>query len=453
MFLRKIVMSVVPGSTSTRKYPRSPAYRLGLQHFVYTPGIVNMTGLEVTEGRLTRRRGGRRLGQMIIHCIRTLILILMYYTCSIGLTFYQKRLFRDFKFPLTVVIVHLFIKFVLAGLFRVTYTLVTGIPRVTLPWDIYWRRVLPPGAAAGIDIGLSQWSLEFITVALYTMSKSTALLFILIFAIIFKLEEMRCSVVVLVVLITGGLFLFTYKYTQFNLFGFILVIIASLLSGLRWTLSQLVMQKSELGLSNPIDMVYHIQPWMTVSLLPLAIIMEGTAIAASEYGFRFTDSSDALHMWGRVMFGAVLAFFMEVSEYLVVCFTSSLTFSIAGVAKEVMTLSLAVYIYNEHLTSINLMGFLLCIIGIALHVVLKAIYPPKPPPPQQQHISLSPADGYQKVPLLSDTDGEEQELYSRALEQYMLRLTCTATYKSPVASPEPQSLRFRLVNLKHSWTE
>lgn len=35
------------------------------------------------------------------------------------------------------------------------------------------------------------------------------------------------------------------------------------------------MQKSELGLSNPIDMVYHIQPWMTVSLLPLAVIMEG----------------------------------------------------------------------------------------------------------------------------------------------------------------------------------
>uniref|UniRef100_A0A0P4WK87 Sugar phosphate transporter domain-containing protein n=1 Tax=Scylla olivacea TaxID=85551 RepID=A0A0P4WK87_SCYOL len=231
--------------------------------------LVNMTGLEGAEGHRARRRGGRRLGQIIIHCIRSLVLILTYYACSIGLTFYQKRLFRDFKFPLTVVIVHLFMKFVLAGLCRATYTLVTGIPRVMLSWDVYWRKVLPPGAAAGLDIGLSQWSLEFITVALYTMSKSTALLFILAFAIIFKLEEMRCTVVVLVVLIAGGLFLFTYKYTQFNLFGFILVITASLLSGLRWTLSQLVMQKSELALSNPIDMVYHIQPWMTVALLPL----------------------------------------------------------------------------------------------------------------------------------------------------------------------------------------
>ncbi|KAK7066463.1 hypothetical protein SK128_010420 [Halocaridina rubra] len=372
-----------------------------------------MTGLEVTEGRLGRRRGGKRLGQICLSVMRTLILILVYYACSIGLTFYQKKLFKDFKFPLTVVIVHLFMKFLLAGLCRVAYTCVTGIPRVTLAWDVYWRRVLPPGAAAGIDIGLSQWSLEFITVALYTMSKSTALLFILIFAILFKLEEMRCSVVLLVVLIAGGLFLFTYKYTQFNLFGFLLVILASLLSGLRWTLSQLVMQKSELGLSNPIDMVYHIQPWMTVSLLPLAVIMEGTSIAASEYGFRFQDSSDALHMWGRVMFGAVLAFFMEVSEYLVVCFTSSLTFSIAGVAKEIMTLSLAVYIYNEHLSSINVAGLVLCIFGIMLHVALKAMHPPKPPP--QQISSPAPGDNYLKVPLLSDSEGEEDEteVYSR----------------------------------------
>lgn len=46
---------------------------------------------------------------------------------------------------------------------------------------------------------------------------------------------------------------------------------------------------------------------------PLLFFLTGTAIAASEYGFKFTDSSDAMYMWGRVMFGAVLAFFMEVS--------------------------------------------------------------------------------------------------------------------------------------------
>lgn len=54
-------------------------------------------------------------------------------------------------------------------------------------------------------------------------------------------------------------------------------------------------------------------------------------------------------------------------------------------------------------------GLVLCLIGITLHVVMKALHPPKPPP----HTPLSPIDSHQKVPLLSDTDGEEHELFSR----------------------------------------
>jgi len=46
-------------------------------------------------------------------------------------------------------------------------------------------------------------------------------------------------------------------------------------SGIRWTLAQLLMQKSEMGLDNPVDMVYHVQPWMILSLLPIAAFFEG----------------------------------------------------------------------------------------------------------------------------------------------------------------------------------
>jgi solute carrier family 35 protein C2 len=35
------------------------------------------------------------------------------------------------------------------------------------------------------------------------------------------------------------------------------------------------MQKSKLGLENPVDMVYHVQAWMIVAILPLAIGFEG----------------------------------------------------------------------------------------------------------------------------------------------------------------------------------
>lgn len=51
----------------------------------------------------------------------------------------------------------------------------------------------------------------------------------------------------MVLLIAGGLFMFTYKSTQFNMEGFALVLGASFIGGIRWTLTQMLLQKAELG--------------------------------------------------------------------------------------------------------------------------------------------------------------------------------------------------------------
>lgn len=83
----------------------------------------------------------------------------------------------------------------------------------------------------------------------------------------------------IVIMISGGLFMFTYKSTQFNPLGFVFLLFASLTSGIRWSFAQLVMQKCNLGLHNPIDMVYHMQPWMIIAILPFTLGFEG----ANEY--------------------------------------------------------------------------------------------------------------------------------------------------------------------------
>ena len=65
--------------------------------------------------------------------------------------------------------------------------------RTVLPWSVYLTKVAPVGAASAWDIGLSQWSLEYVTVALYTMTKTTSILFIMILGIFFKLERKHWS--------------------------------------------------------------------------------------------------------------------------------------------------------------------------------------------------------------------------------------------------------------------
>jgi len=309
-----------------------------------------------------------RLSKLLI---RTPLFIALYCSLSITLTFYNKWFIKDFHFPLTVTLFHLTIKFVLCGILRLFLSACSSRPRVTLSWDDFCRRVAPTGIASSFDIGLSNWSFQFITVSLYTMTKSTCIIFILGFSILFKLEKPKWSLAVIVVCIFTGLFMFTYKSTQFSLSGFLLVLGASFLGGLRWTLAQIVTQKRELGLSHPVDMVYHIQPWMALSLLPLVAAFEGERAMSSPALFGFRDPFLVLHYSSLMAFGAVLALAMELAEFLLLQSTSSLTLSISGVGKEILTLVLDSRLNGTRMTTLNTMGLCVCLNGIGLHVYHK----------------------------------------------------------------------------------
>lgn len=96
----------------------------------------------------------------------TVSLILVYFTLSIGLTFYQRWLLQRLKFPLFVTTGHLFIKFILAWFFRICYECYSKKPRITLDWYSFCTRVCPVGLASGFDVAFSNWGLELITVSL-----------------------------------------------------------------------------------------------------------------------------------------------------------------------------------------------------------------------------------------------------------------------------------------------
>lgn len=116
----------------------------------------------------------------------------------------------------------------------------------------------------------------------------------------------------------------------------------------------MVIQRSEMGLSNPIDMIYHIQPWMILTLLPFSFGFEGKCITTSNdiisiinlhtcfigldlaltrHAFRYENVEDMLLTAMQALVGSLMAFFMEIMEYLLVSVTSSLTFAVCGIIK------------------------------------------------------------------------------------------------------------------------
>lgn len=167
---------------------------------------------------------------------------------------------QNYRYPLFIVAGHYITKFFLATGTRILVEFYTGTRRVRVPFREQLHWLMPIGICASLDIGLSNWALEYVTVSLYTMAKSSSILFIVAFSLFMGLERWRTSLGFSASLIAMGLFLFTWRSTQLDLLGLLLVELAALCTGVRWTVSQFIMQRedSPTPLRHPLDMVRNL---------------------------------------------------------------------------------------------------------------------------------------------------------------------------------------------------
>lgn len=343
-----------------------------------------------------------------VHLVQVVALVVAYWTCSIGLTFYNRHLFHDFDIPIAATTCHFFITFAMAGLSRKLRQCTTRQNSVLLDWPTYAKKIIPTGLISALDIGLSNWSLVFITVPLYTMVKSTSILFILFFALLLKLEKLRWSLIVVVALISSGLFLFVFKMTEFNLFGFVLCLCAAATGGLRWTLSQLLTQKKELGLGNPMDFLFHLQPTMVFGMLPLLLGHGFLPFLSTKRLFGALTREVLLRSSVKILCGGVLAFALGMTEYLLLAKTSSLTFALSGIIKELVTMIVAQLTGDQKLTFLNWAGFTICVSGIAFHSYFKVRSQSKPTQLKVKEESSMPL-------IEADGSDEEETIYDAKL--------------------------------------
>lgn len=145
------------------------------------------------------------------------------------------------------------------------------------------------------------------------MCKSSTLVFVLGFAFLFRLEKYSFRLVAVVLLITFGVFLMVLDTTAVNIPGIVMVFSASALSGLRWALTETVMHKQSMGLSNPFATIFWLAP---ISAVVLAIVSIGLEGWGTIFGSAFFEGFTAVKTLGFILFPGALAFSMVASEYL-----------------------------------------------------------------------------------------------------------------------------------------
>ncbi len=208
-----------------------------------------------------------------------------------------------------------------------------------------------------------------LTSHLLAMCKSSSLAFVLAFAFIFRLEDPSIKLVVIITAMTIGVILMVAGEAAFDALGFILVILAAFFSGFRWALTQILLLKNP-ATSNPFSSIFFLAPVMFVSLVIIAIPVEGVRSLA--LGLKaLVDTKGIFPGICILIFPGCLAFMMTASEFALLQRTSVVTLSICGIFKEVITISAAAIVFKDPFTSINGVGLLVTIISIAAYNYIK----------------------------------------------------------------------------------
>lgn len=101
------------------------------------------------------------------------------------------------------------------------------------------------------------------------------------------LETPSCSLLLVVLLVSGGVSLAALGEVEFHLLGFVLVLSSAALAGLRGCMLQRMLQGRNTAelLSwrqsvHPVQLIYALAPWSTATALLIALFMEGEELSA-----------------------------------------------------------------------------------------------------------------------------------------------------------------------------
>ncbi|KAG5375677.1 hypothetical protein IGI04_040273 [Brassica rapa subsp. trilocularis] len=283
--------------------------------------------------------------------LKTLFFILVWYTFSTFLTLYNKTLLGDdlgkFPAPLLMNTIHFSIQAVLSKMIT-WYWSGRFQPDVTMSWRDYFIRVVPTALATALDINLSNESLVFISVTFATMCKSAAPIFLLLFAFAFRLESPSLKLFGIISVISAGVLLSVAKETEFEFWGFVFVMLAAVMSGLK----------------NPFTFMSCVAPVMAIVTGLLSLLLDPwSEFRENRY---FDNGEHFARTCFLMLFGGALAFFMVLTEYVLVSVTSAVTVTIAGVVKEAVTIVVAVFYFHDEFTWLKGFGLMIIMVGVSL---------------------------------------------------------------------------------------
>lgn len=267
----------------------------------------------------------------------------------------------DFTNPLSLTLIHMTTQSILSHL---TIDYFKSIDKVRVdPYD-YYSKLLVIAAVFCSNICLGNISLRFVAVSFMQTVKSltpvcTALLQYLVFR-----SRLRSQALMALVPITGGVALASVTELEFHLGGFIAALTACFLTGLKFVLSsQMLAGRYKL---DSINLLYYMAPPSVAILVPMCLLLERDSVIRWVEHPRRTTTDFLL-----LLFSGIVSYVLNVTLFIVLKATSSVTVTVAGNVKTVLVIGISILMFKNPVTTMNIIGCLIAISGCCWYGLIK----------------------------------------------------------------------------------
>eukprot|EP01062_Namystynia_karyoxenos_P062135 TRINITY_DN55063_c0_g1_i1.p1 TRINITY_DN55063_c0_g1~~TRINITY_DN55063_c0_g1_i1.p1 ORF type:complete len:425 (+),score=99.92 TRINITY_DN55063_c0_g1_i1:85-1359(+) len=331
-----------------------------------------------------------------VRCFVLPMCCVVYFASSSGLTLFNKYFLSDsnfgFKFPLTVTALNQGVMALMLWPRESRGALLRSCfgPPCRLHEDPQRKsvvhQVLASGALAGVDWGLSNVSIGFVSVSLYEFVKAATPIFICAFSFALGVTAPNLPLLCSMTLLSIGAAMSVWGTHEADVhaaatsedavaamdpFGTVCILLAMMCAGLRLVLLQRAMQTAQTPLPPSSTMPYLALASFLALILPAQVI-EGPRLLhhLAEQGAEYTARAALL-----AMVSTTLAVLLTVTEIFVIALSSAFTFAALGMLKQMAIVALAKLIYKDRLTTMVLAGYGVTLSGVAWYRRIKLTAP------------------------------------------------------------------------------
>ncbi|XP_021834604.1 probable sugar phosphate/phosphate translocator At3g11320 [Prunus avium] len=297
----------------------------------------------------------------------TIGMVVAWYGSNIGVLLLNKYLLTNygFKYPIFLTLCHM----TACTLFSyIAIVLMKVVPLQTVKSKVQFAKISGLSVVFCFSVVCGNVSLRYLPVSFNQAIGATTPFFTAVFAFfIIKKREAWLTYTTLIPVVTGVI-IASGGEPSFHIFGFIMCVTATAARAFKSVLQEILLS-SEGERLNSMNLLLYMAPIAVTCLLPATLMMEENVVGITIDLAR----KDVKLIW-YLFFNSSLAYFVNLTNFLVTKHTSALTLQVLGNAKGAVAVVVSILIFKNPVSLMGMVGYALTVLGVILYSEAKKRY-------------------------------------------------------------------------------